>query len=83
MLAEVLDVVMISETKFDDSFPEAHFHICFRTPFRLDRNKYGGRILLHVRNNINAVLLTDHVSPNNIKAFFIEIKVNSCKWLAC
>ena len=84
MLTEVLDILMISETKLDDSFPEAQFYIeGFRTPFRLDRNKHGGGILLYVRNNINAILLTDHVFPNDIEAFFTEIKVNTCKWLVC
>ena len=34
MLAEVLDILMISETKLDDSFPEAQFYIGgFGTPF--------------------------------------------------
>ena len=47
MLTEVLDTLMISETKLDDSFSEAQFYIeGFRAPFRLDRNKHGGRILL-------------------------------------
>ena len=55
----------------------------FRTPFRLDRNKHGGGILLYVRNNINAILLTDHVFPNEFEAFFTEIKANTCKWLVC
>ena len=73
---------MISEIKLDDSFPEAQFYIeGFRTPFRLDRNKHGGGILLYVRNNIDATLLTDHVFPDNIEAFFTEIKVNTCKCL--
>ena len=36
---------MISETKLDDSFPEAQFYMeSFRTPFRLDRSKHGGGI---------------------------------------
>ena len=83
MLTEVLDILMISETKFDDSFLEAHFYRGFRAPFRLDRNKHGGRILLYIRNNINTVLLTDHVFPNDIEAFFIEIKVNTCNCLVC
>ena len=57
MLREVLDILMISKTKLDDSFPETQFYIeGFRTPFRLDRNKHGGGIL-YVRNNINAILL--------------------------
>ena len=51
--------------------------------FRLDRNKHGGGILLYIRNNINPILLTDHVLPNDIEAFFTEIKVNTCKRLVC
>ena len=82
MLAELLDILKISETKLDDSFPEAQFFTeGFRTPFRLDPNKHGGDILSYVRNNIEAVLLTDHVFPNDIEAFFLEIKVNTCKWV--
>ena len=53
VLTEVLDILMISETKLDDSFLEAQFYReGFRAPFRLDRNKHGGGILLYVRNNI-------------------------------
>ena len=40
-------------------------------------------MLLYVRNNIDAILLTDHVFPNDVEAFFTEIKVNTCKWLLC
>ena len=46
MLSEVLDVLMITETKLDDSFPEQQFHIeGFNIPFRLDRNRHGGGLL--------------------------------------
>ena len=40
-------------------------------------------MLLNIRNYINTVLLTDYVFPNDIEAFFIEIKVNTYKWLIC
>ena len=84
MLPEVLDVLMITETKLDDSFPEQQFHIeGFNIPFRLDRNRHGGGLLLYVRNNINAVFLKSYVFPDNIEAFFIEILLKSCKWLIC
>ena len=74
MLSEMLDVLMITETKLDDSFPEQQFHIeGFNIPFRLDRNRHGGGLLLlHVHNNINAVLLKSYVFPDNIEAFFIK-----------
>ena len=84
MLSEALDVLMITETKLDDSFPEQQFHIeGFNIPFRLDRNRHGGGLLLYVRNNINAVFLKSYVFPDNIEAFFIEILLKSCKWLIC
>ena len=43
ILSEVLDVLMTTGTKLDDSFPEQQFHIKgFNIPFRLDRNRHGG-----------------------------------------
>ena len=84
MLSEVLDVLMITETKLDDSFPEQKFHIeGFNIPFRLGRNRRGGGLLLYVCNNINAVFLKRYVFPDNIEAFFIEILLKSYKWLIC
>ena len=84
MLSEVLDVLMITEAKLDDSFPEEQFHIeGFNIPFRLDRNGHGGGLLLYVGNNINAVFLKSYVFPDNIETFFIEIILKSCKGLIC
>ena len=51
MITEVSDILMISETKLDDSFPEVRYYVeGFRTPFKLDHNKHGGRggILLYI-----------------------------------
>ena len=84
MLSEVLDVLMITENKVDDSSPEQQFHIeGFNIPFRLDRNRHGGGLLLYVRNNLNAIFLKSYFFPDNIEAFFIEILLKSCKWLIC
>ena len=42
-----VDVLMISETKIDDSFPIANFLIDgFSQPYRIDRNSSGGGIML-------------------------------------
>ena len=75
---------MISETKFGEFFPDAQFSVKdFRTPLGLDCKKHSWGMLLNIRNYINTVLLTDYVFPNDIEAFFIEIKVNTYKWLIC
>ena len=72
MLSEVLDVLMITETKLDDSFPQQQIHIeGFNIPFRLNRNRHGGELLLYVRNNINTVFLKSYVFPDNIESFLI------------
>ena len=44
-----IDVLMVSETKIDDTFPVGKFVIDgFSTPYRLDRDSNGGGIMLYV-----------------------------------
>ena len=47
-----IDIVMISETKNDNSFPTAQFHIEGYCICRLDQNGYRGGILVYVGENI-------------------------------
>ena len=48
-----IDILMISETKFDNSFPKREFIIPgFTEPYRIDRNCHGGGILLYIRSDI-------------------------------
>ena len=71
---------MVSETKLDDSFPEGQFLIeGFHSRFRFDRNRNGGGILLYVREDIPAKLLS-HDFPS-AESFFIEINLHKKKWL--
>ena len=57
MLTETItnkvDILLISETKLDSSFPLNKFHIDgFTTPCRPDRNQNGGGIILYIREDI-------------------------------
>ena len=84
MLTHYIDILMITETKLDDSFSVSQFGIDgFSTPFRLDRNKNGGGILLYIRSYIVASKLNNYIFPNDIEAFFIEINIKGNKWLIC
>ena len=48
-----LNILMVSETKIDNTFPESQFLIeGFLTPYRLDRTAKGGGILLFIRQDI-------------------------------
>ena len=63
-----IDIFMVSETKSDDSFPQAQFLIeGFHSPFRFDHNSNGGGIMLYVREDIPTKLLS-HDFPG-VEAF--------------
>ena len=58
MLIEIIKsfagVFMISETKFDNSFPGVKFFTeGYHKPFRFDRNGISGGILLYVEINLH------------------------------
>ena len=43
LVSKNVDVLIIAETKLDDTFPTGQFHLPgFKVPIRLDRNKNGG-----------------------------------------
>ena len=63
-----LDILLISETKVDPSFPSHQFAIeGFSSPFRLDRNSSGGSIMLFVREEIPSKLLSEYKSTAPLK----------------
>ena len=65
-----VDILMMSETKLDDSFPMVQFLIdSFSEPIRLDRNKNGGGILLYIREDIPSNILSFETLP--IKDFYV------------
>ena len=84
MVTEEIDILMITETKLDDSFPASQLFIQgFCTPFRLDRNKNGGEILLYIISNITSTKLNRYIIKNQIEAFFVEIRIRNSIWLLC
>ena len=49
---------MISETKLDETFPAAQFSLQgFCDPYRFDRNRNGGGIMLYIREDIPSRLM--------------------------
>ena len=63
-----IDVLRISKTKIDDSFPLASFLIGgFSKPYRLDRDSSGACILLNIGEDIQSDLL--ELETNRLKVF--------------
>ena len=76
--------ILINEAKLDASFPVNQFFINgFSTPYRLDRNRNGGGIIIYVREDITSKMLTKHKFSDDTEALFVEINFRKCKWLLC
>ena len=79
-----IDVLVVTETKLDDSFPAPQFFIQgYSAPYRLDRNKRGGGVLIYVREDISSKQLTKHTFNNDIEGIFLELNLNKYKLLVC
>ena len=76
LIKDKLDVLVITETKIDESYPTSQFIIeGFSTPFRLDRNINGGGVLIYVSD----LLPCNHVNflskPDDIGVIFVELNL--------
>ena len=76
-----IDILILVETKLDDTFPTSQFLIeGYLKPYRLDRNRNGGGILLYVREDIPSKELSKYKFPTDIEGICIEINLRKCKW---
>ena len=76
MIQDNIDILLISETKIDSSFPTVQFHIDGYTIHRHDRNENGGGLLLYVREDVPSTLLK---TDSEIEAFYVELNVRKKK----
>ena len=77
---ETVDILVISETKLDESFPEGQFKIpAFTSSFRQDRNEFGGGIMVFVREDILSKVISKETL--SIEGMFIELNFRKKKWL--
>ena len=73
------DLLLISETKLDDSFPKAQFQMKgFGVLYRYDRNGKSGGLLLHMREDIQCKLLISK-SKCNIETLSVTVNLRKRK----
>ena len=72
MIKDIGDILLISETKIDSSFPTAQFHIDGYIIYRSDRNENGGGLLLYIRDDVPSDLLK--IDPN-FGAFYVGLNI--------
>ena len=82
LVTGMLNTLIITERKLENTFPVSQIHIDeYSKPYRLDRNRNGGGIVIYVREDIPNRMLTKHNFPDNIEGLFIELNFRKSKWL--
>ena len=72
MVIQHTDILVLTETKTSNGFSE---------PYRLDRNRNGGRVMIYICEDIRSKLLDKHVFPYDREGLFVELNFRKCKWL--
>ena len=79
-----IDILVISKTKIDDSFPTEQFIIDgYVRPYRRDRKKDGGGIPIYARDDLGVKELhsINRSLDPEFEGIFFEINLRKCKWL--
>ena len=71
MVKDNIDILMVSETKLDSSFPQAQFRMeGYALPFRYDRSSHGGGFLLFIWEDISTKIIS--ITPlKNFEGIFV------------
>ena len=73
IVIQYIDILVITETILDDTFPTAQFLVNgFSDPYRLDRNRNGGGVLIYIREDIPRKLLVKHVFYMLWKVYLLD-----------
>ena len=84
MIKGVIDILIITETKIDQSLPTQQFLIeGYASPLRVDRNIEGGGVLIYVREDLGVKRLhnTNDAEENNLEGIFFEVNLKKNRWL--
>ena len=76
-----VDIFLISESKIDHTFPTTQFKIHgYNLPYRKDRSRHAGGLLLYVREDIPSKLIQLKFGTD-IECIMIEINIYKKIWL--
>ena len=82
IVLKYIDILVITKTKLDDTFPNAQFLVPgFSKTFRFYRNRKGGGVMIYVHKNIPSKLLAKYVVLSDIECIFLELNFRKCKRL--
>ena len=81
-----IDILVITESKLNRSFPSLQFAIeGYTMPYRIDRNTNGGGVIIYIREDIPCRDHGKYSFSNNasciFEGIFLEINLRKTKWL--
>ena len=77
-----LDILVVTESKLDISFPVGQFYIeGYSPPFRLDRSANGGGVLVYDREDITCRELKGRPPRKKLEGIFLEGNLKRTRWL--
>ena len=75
MKQDKTDILVVTESKLDNTFPDSQFHI---PGYKVTLNKLGGGIIVFVRDDIPCKKIDVEI-PEDIEALFLEINLRQTK----
>ena len=82
MINDNVDIISITETKLDNTFSKSEFLLeGFKKPYRLDKSRYSGGLLVYIKSHIPSRFLSDFDLPNDFQAIPFELSIKNRKWL--
>ena len=82
IVLKYVEVLVITEAKLEDTFLTSQFLVTgFSEPYRLNRNRKRGGIMIFIRDDIPSEMLTKHVFQDDIEVLFIKLIFRKAKWL--
>ena len=71
LIKDNVDLLMISETKVDDTFPTEQFKMeGYSKPVRQDRNCHGGGLMIFSRDDLPCHELKSYELPTDVECTF-------------
>ena len=71
-----VNILVVTEAKFDSTVSSSQFVTDgYSEPYRFDRNRNGGGVLIYIPEDIPSKLLADHKLPHDIEGIFVELNL--------
>ena len=81
-LGNAISILMIAETKLDETFPDSQFKIPgMKKPYRFDVTANSGGLLVYIDANVSSKRLVSNLLPNDLQVILFVINSNNRKLL--